>query len=55
MKDENKETGPRRSASKLFGNGARMWIRMQTAYDTRHAKREVDVSNIPTLEAASAS
>ena len=37
---------------KLFGNGAGLWIRMQAAYDTWHAEREVDVSAIPTLAAA---
>jgi addiction module HigA family antidote len=37
---------------KLFGNGADVWIRLQTAYDTWHAEREVDVSNIPTIRAA---
>jgi addiction module HigA family antidote len=37
---------------KLFGNGATLWVRMQSAYDTWHAEREVDVSNIPTLEVA---
>jgi len=37
---------------KLFGDGAGVWIRMQAAYDTWHAEREVDVSAIPTLEMA---
>lgn len=37
---------------KLFGNGAGLWVRMQGAYDTWHAEREVDVSKIPTLTAA---
>ena len=37
---------------KLFGNGAGSWVRMQGAYDTWHAEREVDVSKIPTLTAA---
>ncbi|PZQ87072.1 MAG: addiction module antidote protein, HigA family [Leifsonia xyli] len=37
---------------KLFGNGAGLWVRMQGAYDTWHAEREVDVSAIPTLTAA---
>lgn len=35
---------------KLCGDGAGIWIRMQAAYDTWHAEREVDVSGIPTLE-----
>jgi addiction module HigA family antidote len=34
---------------KLFGDGAGIWIRMQAAYDTWHAEREVDVSGIKTL------
>ena len=37
---------------KLFGNGAGLWLRMQSAYDTWHAERTVDVSGIPTLETA---
>jgi plasmid maintenance system antidote protein VapI len=37
---------------KLFGDGAGIWVRMQAAHDTWHAEREVDVSNIPTINAA---
>ncbi len=37
---------------KLFGNGPGIWVRMQAAYDTWHAEREVDVSGIPTIRAA---
>jgi antitoxin HigA-1 len=37
---------------KLFGNGTGSWLRMQTAYDTWHAERAVDVSAIPTIRAA---
>lgn len=37
---------------KLFGDGAGIWIRMQAAYDTWHAEREIDVSQIPTIKAA---
>ena len=37
---------------KLFGNGAGFWIRLQGAYDTWHAERDVDTSDIPTLEIA---
>ncbi len=37
---------------KLFGDGAGVWVRMQAAYDTWHAERTVDVSNIPTIRAA---
>jgi addiction module HigA family antidote len=34
---------------KLFGNGPDLWVRMQGAYDTWHAAREVDVAGIPTI------
>ncbi|MCG7495162.1 HigA family addiction module antitoxin [Thalassobius sp. Cn5-15] len=37
---------------KLFGNGADIWIQMQSAYDVWHASRDVDVSGIPTLKTA---
>lgn len=37
---------------KLFGDGAGIWVRMQAAYDTWHAEREVDVSGVPTIKAA---
>jgi antitoxin HigA-1 len=37
---------------KLFGNGATVWLRMQAASDTWHAKREIDLSAIPTIGAA---
>ena len=37
---------------KLFGNSPLFWIRMQGAYDAWHAEREVDVSGVPTIEAA---
>lgn len=37
---------------KLFGNGADVWVRLQAAHDTWHAKRKIDVSNIPTIRAA---
>lgn len=37
---------------KLFGNGPDVWVRMQAAFDTWHAAREVDVSKIPTLKGA---
>jgi len=39
---------------KLFGDGVGIWVRMQAAYDTRHAEREVDVSKIPTLRTKAA-
>ena len=37
---------------KLFGNGAGLWVRMQSARDTWHAERDIDVSAIPTLSIA---
>ena len=37
---------------KLFGNGARLWLNMQAARALWEAERSVDVSAIPTLEAA---
>ena len=37
---------------KLFGNGPGLWVRMQGAYDTWLAEREVDTSKIPTIKAA---
>lgn len=37
---------------KLFGDGPAVWLRMQAAHDAWHAEREVDVSSIPTLQAA---
>ena len=35
---------------KLLGNGPNLWLNMQAAYDLWHAKREVDVSRIPTFK-----
>jgi addiction module HigA family antidote len=37
---------------KLFGGGTGVWVRMQAAYDTWHAERNVDVSGIPILKVA---
>lgn len=37
---------------KLFGVSAESWMRMQVAHDVWRAAREVDVSRIPTLDAA---
>lgn len=34
---------------KLLGNGPNLWLNMQTAYDLWHAKREIDISSIPTF------
>jgi antitoxin HigA-1 len=51
--DEKKPVSPAVAVrlGKLFGNGAGLWVRMQAAYDTWHAERDVDVSQIPTLAA----
>jgi addiction module HigA family antidote len=35
---------------KLLGNGPALWLNMQTAYDLWHAKREIDVKDIPTFK-----
>ena len=39
---------------KLFGDGAGVWGRMQSAHDTWHAEQELaaEISKIPTLTAA---
>jgi addiction module HigA family antidote len=39
---------------KLFGDGADIWLRMQAAYDTWHAERDLakELKKIPTLTAA---
>ncbi len=37
---------------KLFGDGPGVWLRMQANYDAWHALRDIDVKDIPTLEAA---
>ena len=34
---------------KFCGNGPRLWINMQTAYDLWHAEQSVDVSGIKTM------
>jgi addiction module HigA family antidote len=34
---------------KLCGNGPRLWVNMQAAYDLWHAERAVDMTKIPTL------
>ena len=41
---------------KLFGDGAGPWVRMQSAYDTWHAERELahEIKKIPTLKPAAA-
>jgi addiction module HigA family antidote len=37
---------------KFCGNGPRLWLSLQSAYDLWHAEREVDTRKIPTLHAA---
>jgi addiction module HigA family antidote len=37
---------------KLCGNGPNLWVNLQRSYDLWHAERRVDVSKIPTLQAA---
>jgi plasmid maintenance system antidote protein VapI len=41
---------------KLFGDGAGVWVRMQSAYDTWHPERELanEIKKIPTLKPAAA-
>ena len=41
---------------KLFGDGAAVWVRMQSAYDTWRAERELanEIKKIPTLKPAAA-
>ena len=41
---------------KLFGDGADVWVRMQGAYDTWRAERELadEIKKIPKLKAAAA-
>lgn len=51
---EKKPVSPNVAAriGKLVGNGPAIWLRLQAAYDAWHAEREVDVSEIKTLEPA---
>ncbi len=37
---------------KLCGNGPRLWLNLQSAYDLWHAERRVDTRKIPTMQAA---
>jgi len=39
---------------KLCGNGPRLWLNMQSAYDLWEAENEVDVTQIPTLQPTAA-
>lgn len=34
---------------KAFGDGAEVWLRMQSAFDAWHAARSVDVSRVPPI------
>ncbi len=54
LRNKNKPVTPAVAVrlGKLFGHGPGIWIRMQAAYDTWHAEREIDVSGIPTLKVA---
>ncbi len=37
---------------KFFGDGGRIWLRMQAEHDLWRAQREIDVSSIDTVRAA---
>ena len=37
---------------KLCGNGPRLWLNLQGAYDLWHAIRRIDPRKIPTMQAA---
>jgi addiction module HigA family antidote len=54
--DQKKPVSPSTAVrlGKLFGDGAVVWLRMQAAYDTWHAERELAqvLKKIPTLSAA---
>ncbi len=38
--------------AKMFGGSPESWLRMQASHDVWHAERNVDVSQVPRLEAA---
>ena len=52
--NEKKPVSPSIAArlGKLFGDGAAVWLAMQSAHDAWHAERDVDLSAIPTIRAA---
>jgi len=52
--NERKPVSPEVAArlGKAFGDGAGVWLRMQAAHDAWHAERSVDLSKIPSIEAA---
>jgi plasmid maintenance system antidote protein VapI len=54
--NERKPVSPKFAVllGKLFGDGAGVWTRMQGAYDTWHAERDVDVIDIPILKTKAA-
>ena len=56
--EERKPVSPAAAVrlGKLFGDGAGAWVRMQSAYDTWHAERELadEIKKIPTLKPAAA-
>ena len=37
---------------KLCGNGPRLWLNLQGAYDLWHAMRRIDTRKIPTMHAS---
>src|SRR5271169_3637103 len=51
--EERKPVSPAAAVrlGKLFGDGAAVWVRMQSAYDTWQAERELtnEIKKIPTL------
>jgi addiction module HigA family antidote len=56
LMDEKKAISPRVAVrlGKFFGNDARSWVDMQSAFDLWHANREVDTSQIPTFKVRNA-
>lgn len=39
---------------KFLGNGPTLWINLQRTYDLERAEKNVDVSDIPTIESSAA-